>query len=632
MSDFLLNFHFLRPWFLCFLLFPLFLFLKKIKTSEEESSWFNVCDKNLLDFLLIKTGSAKQFSLKAFIYIGMVFASLAAAGPCWKKTEIPTFVVENPTMFVLSMAQDMMLTDVSPSRLERAKFALTDLIDGIHNGQFGLEVYSNEPYIITPISNDARLLKNLMPQIVSDIVPDHGDRLDRAIDLAVKRFKSSGYLQGNIILFASDVGQYFNSALENAANAAAQNYKIYVIDTSYSGSEKLRLLAQKGNGMYFNVQNTQLQPLIDNINQTNQEHIKQSQNIRSKFLDYGYYLLIIPLFCTLAFFRRGLLILFLCCISLKAHAGLFLNDNQEGLRLFNKGAYEEAFQHFQDANWKGISLYKQNKLEESLKEFQKENNALAFYNQGVVLVKLCKYKEALEAFKMSLEKNPLQTDAEYNINVLNNLFERAKENPSLLQCGENQQQNQNPQNNQDKQQTQQDNQPSEKKQSKQNESEQDKQQKQEQQEQQQNESEQEKQNNSKPNDTQSEQQQNKQDQQKQSESEKQQQQTDKGQNKDNQPKEQNDTGQNKQDSNKQTQENGEESANENNSADSDKREQEQTVNLLNVKKGSDKDKYDDEALILQQRYRKIPENPGGLLREFIKKEYVKDRYGDENIH
>ena len=56
------------------------------------------------------------------------------------------------------------------------------------------------------------------------------------------------------------------------------------------------------------------------------------------------------------------------------------------------------------------------------------------------------------------------------------------------------------------------------------------------------------------------------------------------------------------------------------------------MNLLNVKKGSDKDKYDDEALILQQRYRKIPENPGGLLREFIKKEYVKDRYGDENIH
>ncbi len=630
MSDFLLNFHFLRPWFLCFLFFPFFLFLKKIKSSDEISSWFNVCDKNLIDFLLIKNGTAKQFSLRAFIYIGMIFASLAAAGPCWKKTELSTFVVENPIMFILSMSQDMMLTDVSPSRLERAKFTLTDLIDSINNGQFGLEVYSEEPYIITPISDDARLLKNLMPQIVSDIVPDHGDRLDRAIKLAGQRFKSSGYSQGNIILFASDVGQYFNAALENVAEAVAQNYKIHVIDTSYSGSEKLRLLAQKGNGLYFNVQNTQLQPLINNINQANKEHFKQSQNLRSKFLDYGYYLLVIPLLCTLAFFRKGLLILFLCCgISFKANASLFLNDNQEGLQLFNKGAYDEAFQYFRDTNWKGISLYKQNKFEESLKEFQKEKSNLSFYNQGVVLVKLCRYKEALEAFKTVLEQNPFHADAEYNINILNDLFERAKKDPSLLQCEDSQSQNQNSQNDQDEQQSQQKNQSSENNQSPQNKSEQVLRQEEEQQQKsvkdKQNESEQ------KGNQSETAQQPNNQNQDQQKDESKEQQQENSNKNKDTQPKKQNNSGQDKQNSNEQAQKSDQNPASENNSADSDKKEQEQTVNLLDVKQGSDEDKYNDEALILQQRYREIPENPGGLLREFIKKEYVKDRYNDENV-
>lgn len=132
-----------------------------------------------------------------------------------EKTEIPSLAVENPNMFVLSLAQDMQLTDITPSRLDRAKFMISDLAEHIPQGQFGLEVYSEEPYVITPIADDVKLLKNLLPQIRPDIVPDNGDRLDRAVDLAIERFKAAGYAQGSIILFTSDVGQRFDLALQH---------------------------------------------------------------------------------------------------------------------------------------------------------------------------------------------------------------------------------------------------------------------------------------------------------------------------------------------------------------------------------------------------------------------------------
>lgn len=419
MNDLFHNFHFLRPWLLVFLLLPLLLFFKKLKTGGNASSWADVCDKNLLNFLLVSNSGQRHFSVKKLIYTGLAVAAIAAAGPAWKKTEIPSLAVENPNMFVLSLAQDMQLTDITPSRLDRAKFMISDLAEHIPQGQFGLEVYSEEPYVITPIADDVKLLKNLLPQIRPDIVPDNGDRLDRAVDLAIERFKAAGYAQGSIILFTSDVGQRFDLALQHVKKASALNYKVHVIDTSFSGNEKLKVLADTGNGVYLSVRSANTQKLVNEITKINEERIKRSQNMRSDFEDYGYYLLFIPLFCTLMFFRRGMIVLVLLLFPLQAYAGFFLNNDQEGLRLFQKGQYEQALKFFKNTDWIGTTLYKQGRPEDALKEFQKSNSSLSFYNQGVILTKMCKYNEAKEAFAKALEADAKNSDAEYNLTVIN---------------------------------------------------------------------------------------------------------------------------------------------------------------------------------------------------------------------
>lgn len=89
MNDLFHNFHFLRPWLLVFLLLPMLLFFKKLKTGGNASSWADVCDKNLLNFLLVSNSGQRHFSVKKLIYTGLAVAAIAAAGPAWKKTEIP---------------------------------------------------------------------------------------------------------------------------------------------------------------------------------------------------------------------------------------------------------------------------------------------------------------------------------------------------------------------------------------------------------------------------------------------------------------------------------------------------------------------------------------------------------------
>ena len=68
MTEFLQNFHFLRPWLLLFLLLPLGLYLKKIKFSTASSAWEDICDAHLLKFLLVDDkGRRKQMLKNLFI-------------------------------------------------------------------------------------------------------------------------------------------------------------------------------------------------------------------------------------------------------------------------------------------------------------------------------------------------------------------------------------------------------------------------------------------------------------------------------------------------------------------------------------------------------------------------------------
>ena len=651
MIDFINNFHFLRPWVLVFLLVPLFLHIKNIKIKGAMSSWENICDKALFDYLSIKDNKTKKASLTKYIYIGLISATLAASGPSWKKVEIPAFEIENPIMFVLSASSDMDITDVKPSRLDRAKFLINDILDNSKQGQFGLVIYSQEPYLISPLSDDADLIKNLLLQVTSDVVPDKGDRLDRAIDFAKNKLMQAGFSGGDIIVLASDVGQRFDEALQKAKQASIDKYNLHIIDTSFDGNEKLNLVAKEGNGVYLMLKQDDIKALTDNIQQTNEEKNRISKNLRSNYLDFGYYLVFIPMLCLLNFFRKGILILLFVLYTQNVYAGFLTNKNQDAVILFNNNKYEEALNLFSDKDWRSVTLFKMEKLEEALKEIENEKTEISLYNKGVILTKLCKYEEAKASFEKVLLINNKNDDARYNLEKINELFLKAKEDPSVLNCDENNQDNQNNNdNNQDdnnnKDEKEQQNQEDKNNENNENNKEQEPQQNQENNEQNKEENKQEeaqnnddkKSDNNNDNGNNEEQENKKQNDAKDDDNNNENKMNDKEPNSSSNEKADND--QNSDDGDKKTpmdNENGEgeeqnnDKENDEKNDDTNNQMTQQNAQNLGAKKGDKDDEYDEKALIMERKYREIPEDIGGLLREFIKKEHLKDRYGNEDI-
>lgn len=592
MEEFLTNFHFLRPWWLLLLILPVLFYWRFFKGIKNKSSWEGVCDKRLLDFLLIK-GSSKQRKAIAYLaFVGIFFAIIAVAGPTWKKKEVPSLSPENPVMLLLNLSTDMAQRDLTPNRLTRAKYEISDLLKVLRNVQAGLIVYSNEPFLISPITDDLKLLENLLPAIEFNIMPANGDRLDRAIALAIEKFKNAGYTNGNIILFTSDIGERFDLALEEAKKAKADNYHVSVVAVTKDASEKLRMIAQSGGGIFttLNANDNDIERIAAEVAKNVSDELKLSENLRSAWEDYGYYLVFIPLLCCLYFFRKGIAVIVLILgTASQAQAGFFLNNNQEGLKAFNQQDYSQAAQKFEDAKWKGSALYKAGDYEKAYQEFAKGNDTTALYNQGNALAKSGKTEEAIKKYEEVLQKDANHADAKFNLEYLKQQQEQQQQQQQNQQQNQNNRQQNSDQDQRDKQSQQSENE--------------------------QNNDQDKSQNQQDGSDNQQNQ--------------------DKNQSENSDDQQQNDE-KNKSDSQDENQQDNENKDNKKETmspqqqeAEQQKQQEEEAKNAAaELQKGDEDTKYDEEVQAREQQYRDIPEDTGGLLRAFIKKEYMKNRYKD----
>lgn len=442
MLEFIHNFHFLRPLILLLFFIPMVMLFFIRKNYQNMSSWEKVCDLHLLQYLLIK-GSGKQRKKALFLAVlGMLGAFIAAAGPAWQKTDIPAVYAQNPIIFALNLSTDMNQEDLKPSRINRAKYAISDILSACPDVQSGLIAFSNEPFLISPISEDGEIIKNLLPAVTLDIMPVNGNRIDRAIDYATQKLRDAEFYSGNIIIITADSGTNASAAIKSAQAAAKNGYKINIIEASTDTNEILQQIAKAGKGKYIKITND-IEPLISEINNTKTADMQASENLSERWNDAGYYLLIIPLICCLLLFRRGIFIITLIVFySNNVSAAMFLNRNQEGLKEFQQQNYEEAAEKFDDANWQASALYKAEKFDDALKIFAQDSSETGLYNQGNALAKSGKINDAIKKYEEVLSLNPQNEDAKFNLEYL----KQQKQNMSSSSKNNNDN-NQNQQNN-----------------------------------------------------------------------------------------------------------------------------------------------------------------------------------------
>lgn len=616
--EWLIDFHFLRPYWLIALILPLLFGWRTLKNETIQSSWADVCDEHLLNFLLIK-GHNKHRKLPYILLTMLMFLTvLSLAGPTCIKKQNPALSVDNPVIIMINMSTDMWGKDVSPSRIVRAEYIVTDLLKSFQSTESGLLVYSREPFMISPLTEDTSLIENLLPQLDDDMLPENGDRLDRAIDLAVERMQKSGYEKGNLVVLTADVGERFDAALASAAKVGDMGFDVNIIKVSADKNEKLEMIADKGHGIYLDYRQN-LRPLINKINDIYAKEIKQSENMQTVWEDMGYYLFWLPALLLLYFFRKGVLIACIICLFgvSTAQAGWFLNNNQEAMRAFNDENYAEAAEKFDINSWKGAALYKEGNYEKAYESFAADLDTTSLYNQGNALAKSGKIAEAIEKYEQVLEQEPSHEDARFNLEYLKKIQQQQQQNQ------------QNKQDKQDKKDSKQDKQQQQNTQEQKQEQQEDKQQNN-QEENQQNQEDKQQQNAAQNNQPQEGEKQQEQKQDSEQENGEQQQNSDgDGNGDDNEQNMKAQQNQNKFEDKEDNKAENEAEAEKQSMYGNEDEQSEQEAKALQAQAGAKYDEEDEKIRARLQKFRDIPEDKGGLLRAMIKKEYQLNRYNNK---
>ena len=169
--------------------------------------------------------------LKFILFCGAVaLVVLAAARPQFgsKLREEKARGVE--MMLVVDVSNSMLAEDFEPNRLERTKYAINRLFDGLKQDRVGLIVFAGEPRVQLPITSDYRMAKAFARRIDPSQVSVQGTAIGKALEQALLSFSGeTDEKRSRAIILITDGENHDDDAVAVAKRAAEQGIRIYTI-------------------------------------------------------------------------------------------------------------------------------------------------------------------------------------------------------------------------------------------------------------------------------------------------------------------------------------------------------------------------------------------------------------------
>ncbi len=454
----LAQFHFLRPWWLLGIpaVLLLALWLKKERAAGGE--WRNVIAPPLLELLLDRDGRGPD--LRPWVILGGLIASLALAGPTWSKQPVPLHEREQALVVLFDLSPSMLATDLTPDRLTRARLKTIDLLKGYDEGSAALVAYAGDAHLVTPMTTDTNTLISQLPVLHPDVMPVAGSNPEAALRMGLELAMNAGHRSGDVLLITDGVTQQarrnllgilgnfpdFRLSILGAGTAEgapiprdeqgfARNSRGEIVVAKLR-PEILRGLAQNTGGTYSTITGTDrdIRTLLDPITSRTTRKARELERQLDVWEDRGPWLALALLPLAALMFRRGIvLVLVLAPLtwSPPSHAGFWDNlwwtPDQRGKRALDRGDPERAREQFRDPAWRGIAANRAGDHVAAAEAFSGLDSADAHYNRGNALARAGRLEEALKAYDRALEKAPGMEDATHNRKLVASLLERKNE-------------------------------------------------------------------------------------------------------------------------------------------------------------------------------------------------------------
>ena len=380
------------------------------------------------------------------------------------------------TIIAMDISNSMRAEDIVPSRLDRSKMMVENLVDHFTNDKIGLIVFAGDAFVQLPITSDYVSAKMFLSSIDPSMMASQGTDIARAIEMASHSFTQEEGI-GKAIVVITDGEDHEGGAVEAAEAAKKNGMRVYVLGVgstqgapipvpgtgnymqdnmgntvmSALNEDMCKQVAQAGGGAYIHVENNsaaqeQLDNELDNLAKKETSTAVYSE-FDEQFQAFGVLALLLLILEICIFDRRNpllkhvslfgkrkvaVMLLFLTALSVTAQT-----DRQyirQGNKQFRMGDYPNAEVSYRKAieqNPKnpqasfnlGNALMAQKKDSAAVTQFENasrlETNPLrkaqSFHNIGVICQTHKMYGEAIEAYKNALRLNPKDDETRYNL-------------------------------------------------------------------------------------------------------------------------------------------------------------------------------------------------------------------------
>ncbi|WP_223786630.1 vWA domain-containing protein [Marinicella meishanensis] len=462
------QFHFLRPAWLWLLLPGALVLYFWLNNSSRQDGWQQSCDPELLQAMQLQ--SAANASRWLWLYWPiMVLTVLALAGPAVRQMPVPMVKNQSALIVALDVSKSMLADDLKPSRLQRAKFTIQDLLVNRQDGQTALVVYSGDAFVVTPLTDDTETIVALLDVLNPSIMPVSGTNTVAALDKATDLLTQAGVTQGQILLVTDRIDLYKTKDRLREVSDRGTTVHVLAVGTAEGAPiptnqgflkdlrgqivipqvdyPALQEAAKIGQGRFNVLSNSVPENLFYEVNGEADGAAAEDDELGGEnFIDEGplLALLVVPMLALL--YRRGILMVW--CVGLLLHTestlawtwdDLWLNQDQQAHRKLDS-APKEAFEQAKNPDIKAAAAYKNQDYQRASQLYGDGADNLAnHYNHGNALARSGDLAGALASYEQALGHDPNDEDTLYNKRLVEKALQQQQEQEQQNQQNSNQQ-------------------------------------------------------------------------------------------------------------------------------------------------------------------------------------------------
>lgn len=224
--------HVLRPFWLLILPLLIWLLWRLWHRQRQIGRWQRLLPEAFHAVLL--TRGKLRNSRRPWLLLGSAWllACVALLGPSWQHAEQPSLSRVDPLVVLLETTPAMLAADVRPNRLEQAKRKILDLLHTREDAQTAIVAFAGSAHTLVPLSNDIATTQNLLDALQPDLMPEPGHRADLAVAHGIELLERGANGRGRLLLIGSSLDEQARTAIRSLLEASDQQLLILGVGTT----------------------------------------------------------------------------------------------------------------------------------------------------------------------------------------------------------------------------------------------------------------------------------------------------------------------------------------------------------------------------------------------------------------